>query len=170
MTWELIAGGARLCGALALSVALTTAVACSGPTAEHPSPTPTAKTLGAKQPWVDYAKCLRQNGFDEPDPTFDDAGLIHWQKSLDNAPPQVKQACTTYLNKALDPSGGKPVTAQHLAEEQELAQCMRKHGLPDFPDPDPQTGAIRIQKGGDMDPQSPVWQGAIKACKGGGDH
>jgi hypothetical protein len=50
-----------------------------------------------------------------------------------------------------------------------FAQCMRAHGLPDFPDPtfDSNGGGISINAGGasDLDPNSPTFQAAQKACE-----
>ncbi|HEY3191370.1 MAG TPA: hypothetical protein VGJ61_01200 [Solirubrobacterales bacterium] len=44
------------------------------------------------------------------------------------------------------------------------AQCMRDHGISDFPDPEP-GGGIAIQAGGDLDPDSPQFKAADDACK-----
>jgi hypothetical protein len=47
---------------------------------------------------------------------------------------------------------------------------MRAHGLPDFPDPVFSNGGARItigggKKGGGLNPNSPVFQAAQKACQ-----
>jgi hypothetical protein len=49
------------------------------------------------------------------------------------------------------------------------AQCMRKHSVPGFPDPEfPSGGGIGIQIGGPGDdPQSPAFQHAEKICGSG---
>lgn len=56
--------------------------------------------------------------------------------------------------------------------QQELAysQCMRAHGLADFPDPQVQAdGTVRrnieVQQGSDLDPSTPRFQAAQKACQ-----
>ncbi|MGH3494777.1 MAG: hypothetical protein ACRDQ1_16290 [Sciscionella sp.] len=59
-----------------------------------------------------------------------------------------------------NPSPGDNTSADPLA----YAQCMRAHGVPDFPDPDSQ-GRIKIQGGSGLDPNSPAFQSAAKACK-----
>ena len=58
------------------------------------------------------------------------------------------------------------------AYEQQLAysQCMRSHGVPDFPDPVPAAdgGAARrieVQQGSDLDPAAPRFQAAYRACR-----
>ena len=41
---------------------------------------------------------------------------------------------------------------------------MRQHGVPNFPDPDPQTGAFQARG---IDVNSAQFQAASKACKSG---
>ena len=74
------------------------------------------------------------------------------------------------------PNGGRPTAAQQaqgLAQALKFSQCMRSHGISDFPDPQSQPGggiAIRIRAGqgrvSDLNPQSPQFQAAQKACQG----
>ena len=49
------------------------------------------------------------------------------------------------------------------------AKCMRSHGLPDFPDPTFTAHGIRMAirggPGSDLNPQSPAFQAAQKACQ-----
>jgi hypothetical protein len=46
------------------------------------------------------------------------------------------------------------------------AQCMRDHGISEFPDPEPGGGiAVVGEPGGDLDPDSPRFQAADDACK-----
>jgi hypothetical protein len=48
-----------------------------------------------------------------------------------------------------------------------FAECMRDNGVSEFPDPDA-SGALTIDavvNGSSIDPDSPVWTGAIDACK-----
>jgi hypothetical protein len=44
-----------------------------------------------------------------------------------------------------------------------FAGCMRAHGVPNFPDPSA-SGGIGITPGSGLDPQSPAFQAAQKAC------
>lgn len=48
-----------------------------------------------------------------------------------------------------------------------FAQCMRSHGVTNFPDPSP-GGGIHLDKSSGIDPSSPVFQRAQKACAGKG--
>jgi hypothetical protein len=44
------------------------------------------------------------------------------------------------------------------------AQCMRAHGVTDFPDPNAD-GGLTLGRGGDLDPSSPLFQQADSKCK-----
>jgi hypothetical protein len=54
------------------------------------------------------------------------------------------------------------------------SECMRAHGVPDFPDPVGNSLQIKSGQGSDLDPNSPKMQTAQKACQslapGGGDN
>jgi hypothetical protein len=46
------------------------------------------------------------------------------------------------------------------------SQCMREHGLSDFPDPQPGGGiAIQVKPGSDLDPNDPQFKTADDACR-----
>jgi hypothetical protein len=74
-------------------------------------------------------------------------------------------ACQS-LRPAPPPGAAKTTLQDGL----KFSQCMRAHGLKDFPDP--QTAGngqgITINLGGDLDPNSPTFQAAQKACQQGG--
>jgi hypothetical protein len=53
-------------------------------------------------------------------------------------------------------------SARLLAQMLKLAYCMRAHGVPKFPDPT--SNGIRISPSSGLDPQSPQFQAAQKAC------
>jgi|HubBroStandDraft_6_1064221.scaffolds.fasta_scaffold508479_2 hypothetical protein len=47
-----------------------------------------------------------------------------------------------------------------------FSQCMRAHGLSDFPDPNAQgLISISVAAGSELTPNSPQWQAAMKACQ-----
>lgn len=43
------------------------------------------------------------------------------------------------------------------------SRCMRRNGVPDFPDPT-SSGTIQLAVGNGLDPGSPLFQAAQKAC------
>jgi hypothetical protein len=117
-----------------------------------------------------YAQCMRSHGVPNfPDPNGQ--GEIQGN-GINPASPSFQAAdkdCRHIL-----PNGGQPTAAQQAqAQKQALkfSQCMRSHGIADFPDP--QTGpggavGIRIQggPGSDLNPQNPQFQAAQTACQG----
>jgi hypothetical protein len=91
---------------------------------------------------VKFSKCMRANGVGAfPDPpasgglTID--GVVNGS-SLNPNSPVFEQALTAC--KHLEPPGftGAKVTPQQTKARLEFAQCVRDHGVPDFPDPTPQ--------------------------------
>jgi hypothetical protein len=90
---------------------------------------------------VKFAKCMRDNGVTEfPDPpasgelTID---AVANGSSLDTSSPAFKQAISAC--KDLEPSGftGHKRGAQQQKNALKFAQCIRDHGVKDFPDPTP---------------------------------
>ncbi|RKQ84851.1 hypothetical protein C8N24_6481 [Solirubrobacter pauli] len=118
---------------LALAVALT-AAGCSSSADEGSSGRPTA----GKQA-VTFSACMRDHGVkDFPDPdasgelTID--GVLNGS-SLDPEAPAWKQAIAAC--KDLQPAGftGRKRTAEEQKPALAFAQCIRDHGVKDFPDP-----------------------------------
>ncbi|MCU1494615.1 MAG: hypothetical protein JWO62_2379 [Acidimicrobiaceae bacterium] len=121
---------------------------------------------------VQFAQCMRTHGVPNfPDP--DGQGRVQFSGVDPNSASfqGAQRACAKD-----EPSGGKPPTAaqtqQALAQALKYSQCMRSHGLADFPDPQTSPGGgigIRISiKGGqtsDLNPNNPLFQSAQKACQ-----
>ncbi|HTT29145.1 MAG TPA: hypothetical protein VMG37_12085 [Solirubrobacteraceae bacterium] len=73
--------------------------------------------------------------------------------------------------KKLLPGGGAPpppLTNQQKQQALEFAACMRKHGVPNFPDPTFSPGGGPKLRPAGVDPSSPAFQHAVTACGGGG--
>jgi hypothetical protein len=127
---------------------------------------------GNRQNGLKLAACMRANGVPNfPDPNS--SGVIQGT-NIDPGSPQFQAAqkkCSKYAGK-----GGAPTPAQQAqaqAEALKFSACMRSHGVTSFPDPQFQTGggiSIRIHAGpgSTLDPQSPIFQNAQKACGGPG--
>ncbi len=120
-----------------------------------------------------YAKCMRKNGVpDFPDPGAQGGFLIHGGPGSDLGPGSPAFNNAQGRCQKLLPNGGQPsaaVQAQHLAQALKFSQCMRAHGVRDFPDPNAQGGRISISikasPGSDLNPGSPQFQAAQKACQ-----
>jgi hypothetical protein len=128
----------RVCILLLLAgtaATLALAGACGG---GH-SPAATRQQSG-RHVWLSFAACLRAHGANEPDPTFDQDGNPQWAIEPKNLPSDATDACGSILQAASLQRRPAPTAAQ-LARLTQYAQCLRQHGVADFPDPDPQTGS-----------------------------
>jgi hypothetical protein len=119
-----------------------------------------------------YAGCMRKNGVPSfPDPnaqgqiTFSSASGVDLRSTQFQ---HAQEACQKLL-----PNGGQPSPAQQALERRSalaFSACMRSHGEPNFPDPQFGSGGrvgLRIRVGtGGLDPASPQFQTAQKACAG----
>lgn len=140
----------------------------------------TAATGGSSQPStsdrhasaLQFSECMRKNGVPNfPDPSS--SGGISIGPSMGLNPNSAQFRAARSKCQKLLPNGGRPSQAQIAkAEASALAfsKCMRAHGLPNFPDPqfDTSGGGIGIRiggKGGGLDPGSPIFQRAQKACQ-----
>ena len=90
------------------------------------------------------AQCLRDHGIPNfPDPVVDTHGNIQYDDQLiKNLPAAVTQraqlACQSEINAAeTAANNAQPAaTPQEIQQATQFAQCMRRHGWPNFPDPD----------------------------------
>ena len=94
----------------------------------------------ARAVWLDYAHCVRSHGFPNfPDPQVDSQGRASFGNSTQTKTigRQVQGACGSILNRLPASVRGNtsPVTPARLHQEVLFAGCMRRHGLPDWPDP-----------------------------------
>ncbi len=71
---------------------------------------------------------------------------------------------TTAAPSAAASSGqsGQISQAQQLLE---LVQCVRSHGVPNFPDPSPTAGILGMIENSGVNPETPAFQAAWQACK-----
>jgi hypothetical protein len=145
---------------LLLAAAVAAAAACGGAAADHPAAT--ASPADPAHVWLSFAACLRAHGANEPDPAFDQNGSPQWAVDPKTLPPAATQACGSLVQSAnLERPGAAPTAAQ-LAALTRYSQCLREHGVPDFPDPDPLTGSYPTT--GDPT-REPGWNAATRACQ-----
>ncbi|MEV4257594.1 hypothetical protein AB0J52_30925 [Spirillospora sp. NPDC049652] len=109
-----------------------------------------------------YSKCMRSHGVSNfPDPVLG--------KGLQVDGNAVGGDTATYRSadgacKSLLPAGGGDHPAEDRAMGLKHSQCMRAHGVPKFPDPNPNGGANLDGDKIGMTPDNPVFQAAEKAC------
>jgi hypothetical protein len=170
--------GPRRAGALAVVAAVAVlATACGG--RFDPSPAGSAPggaaTFTFAQELV-LAQCMRGHGVpDFPDPNaaggFSDLNA----STLDSSRVQAAYGACRHLL----PGGGPSIAQlqQEMQQEQQeqrkelpallkFSQCMRGHGVPDFPDP-PSSGqsSPAPPNGRGMSPSAPRFQAAVGACQ-----
>jgi hypothetical protein len=129
-----------------------------------------ALRTGSAAQGAKFSACMRKHGLQNfPDP--DAQGVITFGSSsgIDpNSPTFVNAriACGKFL-----PNGGRPSPQVQAQQQQKLlafAQCMRAHGIKDFPDPSKGTLSIQFKAGSDLSPNNPQFLRAQAACPGGG--
>ncbi len=126
---------------------------------------------GSRQDALKFSACMRANGEPNfPDPNGQGAIQFGTANGIDPSSAQfqaAQQKCARYT-----PHGGAPPSpaqqAQAQAQALKFSACMRSHGEPDFPDPQFSNGGIGIRihggPGSGLDPRSPTFQAAQKAC------
>lgn len=115
------------------------------------------------------AQCMRSHGVPNfPDPGSD-GGLLHAISAAgintrSTAYLTALQACKKYT-PAGNVSPGQ--SAAQSANGLKFSQCMRSHGVPNFPDPStgPTGGQVINLHGSGIDPSSPAFQAAKEACQ-----
>jgi len=132
----------------------------------------------------EWAACMRAHGDPgQVDPTVDANGVIHITFAAGSNPPRGNGPvaaggsggkggplsnggpCGAYLTAASTAlRGGKPPQEADPAKLEKFSQCMRTHGIPDFPDPSGGGLSIQIKQASDLNPRSPAFQSASKTC------
>ena len=160
-----------------LTITLTTAlvaltlVACGdtdGDDASRPSSSQDKALDGA----LKFARCMRGEGIDFPDPKKEGNGLVKvWGGSDQNPDNPRNRAAEAKCGKHLEQGGGAAADPAQQAKFQDAfvkyARCMRTAGI-DVPDPKPGAGGVVFRAGdpNSPDPESPKYKAADKQCHG----
>ena len=130
------------------------------------SSTPAASgssSAGTGRSAVAYARCMRSHGVPNfPDP--DSQGRFNAKPNLGSPQMQAAQkACQGLLPRGGNQTTeGGNLTPQQQAQMLKYARCMRAHGITNFPDPT--SKGLGLSPGNGIDPNSPQFQAADKAC------
>jgi hypothetical protein len=162
--------------AIATGVLLVLAGCSAGhPGATHatPSPSGSAQFLAIAH---EAAQCMRQHGIpDFPDPILDANGQISLPegpgsdriKQEINANPDAQHACEPIFDRIPTSAvhSGAAVSPQDVPKLLAFAQCLRRNGIPEWPDPKadgsfPISGTPLATEG-----KSPRLRAAIQACR-----
>jgi hypothetical protein len=157
--------------AAALLAASALAVAACGADEETPATGSQPKSEEElREAQVKFARCMREQGIDVPDPAPGGEGgiQIKIEKASGVSPEDVEaaeKACAEF-REAIRPQLSEAEQAEFKAQALENARCMREHGI-DFPDPTfSAEGGAQIRFKGRVDPEDPDFQAAQEACGG----
>jgi hypothetical protein len=136
--------------------------ACGSSSTSHPAASK-GQALGIK-----FSTCMRRHGVPQfPDPEAD-AGGIQIPVSLAQSPSPAFKGAMRACNSLIRADGGPPVaSASQKAAAVKLAQCMREHGVPNYPDPTYHDG-VEIPPSianPAINPASPAFGDASKKCQ-----
>jgi hypothetical protein len=151
------------CAALATALSLT-ACGGNGTAAANPGTQAGAGQAGANQPDAETAAivaCYRAHGDPSfPDPVYDpNDGRWHFAVSPGTAPASTQRACQHLFPSA---NASPPVPQAQFQALVRLAECIRSHGVPNWPDPDPD-GSFGLPPA--LQTKAPGWVHASQACK-----
>lgn len=119
---------------------------------------------------VAYSACMQKHGVpDYPEPNSNGQTQISGGPGSDLDPNSPAFQKAQKDCQSLQPKLTPQQQQQHLAGALKYSQCMRAHGVPDFPDPKTSAnGGISITlnggPGSDLDPNSPTFQKAQQTC------
>jgi hypothetical protein len=134
-----------------------------------------ATTAAGADPALEFSQCMRAHGVTNfPDPGGNGSISISPGSGLDPSSPVFQSARRT-CGKILPDKGAPPtMSASERRAAVKFAECMRAHGVPNFPDPSdtPPPGVTRILAlhgmvfavGSAIDPRSPAFRQAATAC------
>jgi len=116
-----------------------------------------------------FSTCMRDHGVPSfPDPEADAGGIQIPLKLAKNPSPALKSAMQACHYLMVAEGGSPPVaSASQKAAALKLAQCMRKHGVPNYPDPTYQDGNLVPPTIANpaINPASPAFSAASKTCQ-----
>jgi hypothetical protein len=141
----------------------TTTATTDGPSAAQANTPNPGRAQSRQAQLIAYATCMRSHGVTNyPDPSSSNGGAVPYGGSTGISPNSptfqaAQQACQKYL-----PAGNN---TSHQGKEEtgllKFAQCMRSHGVSNFPDPSAK-GLLIPQS---INTQSSTFQAASNACK-----
>ena len=150
--------------------------ACGG--AEGGEGTNGDRATAARDAGIAFARCMRANGVDMPDPQVDENGVMIAEPGDGQAPGAdggapsgrfraAEQRCRKHLEDLEPPQLSPEQTKEFRRQALAHARCMREHGV-DFPDPafSEDGGAIvDIGPGSGLNPDSPAFRRAEARCR-----
>jgi hypothetical protein len=148
--------------ALAVGIGLLTA-ACGGSTSNGANSSSSTGGSSSYQRLLSYSACMRSHGVpDFPDPGSNGGFVFNGSGVSQTALQAAQKTCQRLL-----PNNGQSThsqSQQDIAQGVKFSQCMRAHGVSNFPDPS-SNGATVVGPSTGVNPQSQQFQTAQEACK-----
>jgi len=175
--------GSALLGAALFGIALLAAACSSGPSnpgvagsassspsgssSANPASSGSGSDSSRQTALLAYAQCMRAHGVTNfPDPNSQGGFLFQGNggPNPDNPTFQAAQkACRSKI-----PAPTKAQQEQMTQNALKMSECMRNHGIKDFPDPNISGGHVSLKingsPGSDLNPNNPQFQRAQNAC------
>lgn len=151
--------------ALAAAVGIALLAGACGATASTDAAAPSTARSGHPQQELAFARCMRAHGvanFPDPDPTGGFGGAT--SSEVRNNPHFTTAVGTCRHLLPNGGAGGGLKIQQNLSQLLHLAQCLRSHGVANYPDPNPNGAAPDLQQLG-INVNSPQFQGAQRTCQ-----
>jgi hypothetical protein len=137
----------------------------SGASSGHPGSATPGDAKKFEQQFITFASCMRSHGVPNyPDPQFTGSGGVRISPGQANPNSPAFKTADSDCHRLL-PNGGAPAGAnspQDQVRAVKYADCMRAHGVPNFPDPS-HDGAFNLPPG--LNPESPQFSQAGRACQ-----
>ena len=144
-----------------------------------PGASPAASAMTPQDAALAFARCMRENGIDMPDPkvtTATDGGVsIDQQGGTPVSKDKMEAAtkvCQHFMAAAAAGGPSGHISAEDLDKLLQFAKCMREHGI-DMPDPNGDGGIVfKVDNSGSNtvdkgigSPDDPKFQAAQTACQ-----
>jgi hypothetical protein len=110
-----------------------------------------------------FVSCMRKKGVPNFPAPNGQGGFLFNSSGLNPNSPSFQHAM--HACRRLAPGGTPADVAQAPAKAARFGECMRSHGLPNFPDPRTSGGNFTQQIPSNITPNSPAFQKAIQACQ-----
>lgn len=152
---------------LVLALAAVPLAGCGG--SKDPDNASSSGDSGYDQ-MLKYSQCMRSHGLPNfPDPVQESGGGVSLSlkkgSGLDPGSQPFKAAETACRKLAPERGNGKPMPAAEQQKFLRYSQCMRTHGVPQFPDPKFSGGGVQLRMPPGLGPDSPSIKSAEQACR-----
>jgi hypothetical protein len=134
-------------------------------TAGSGAPKANASTAAGDSSALKFSQCMRDQGLSWfPDPDANGGLKVSIPDGTDQSTvDKAQEACKRYAPGASQ-NGGQ-ISDEDLGKLRQVAQCIRDHGFPNYPDPDSKGNTQIDSKKLGAEPDNPAFQKAMQDCQ-----